>query len=68
MRADELNMSVNVSETYETSAEPDYTGDTEYGDPLVVLGTWCADCRRYWVHPDWRDRVGGCVDKYVGVI
>ncbi len=44
--ADELNVSVNVSVTSAGVAEPEYEGWTEYGDPLIKIGTVCPTCEQ----------------------
>jgi hypothetical protein len=41
--ADELNVSLNVSETVDIE-EVEYSGSTEYGDTSAGIGTWCPDC------------------------
>lgn len=57
LTADEVNMSANISETFEGTDGPDYTGDTEYGDPGVILGTWCHECQSYTFTADYVERV-----------
>lgn len=44
VRADEINVSVNVSETMD-SEELEYTGTTNYGDVGEGIGTMCHDCQ-----------------------
>ena len=41
--ADELNISVNLTDTTE-ELDFEYTGDTEYGDCSDRIGTYCHDC------------------------
>lgn len=50
--ADELNVSVNVSSTAEQD-DLEYLGDTDWGDPLVPVGTWCSECERRTLSPGW---------------
>jgi hypothetical protein len=60
--ADELNVSVNVSFTYEQE-ELEYTGETDYMDPLVKIGTWCSECERTTLLPDWQAAVIKSVEE-----
>lgn len=43
LRADELNVSLNVTQTIE-SEDTDYEGTTNYGDLSMGIGTTCPDC------------------------
>lgn len=54
--AEELNISVNYSET-EDSEEVEYTGTTEYGDPSPMIGTVCFDCGFTTYLPNWQETV-----------
>jgi hypothetical protein len=51
--ADELNVSVNVSET-ERSEEMEYVGSTEMGDTSNTVGTICPDCEMTVFVHDWK--------------
>ena len=55
--ADEINISVNVSETTPRLAEIEYTGDTEYGDCSDLIGTTCSDCNEITYLPYWESIV-----------
>jgi hypothetical protein len=59
-RAEELNVSVNVSETEEVE-EVEYTGSTEYGDPSEIIGTYCSQCGQSTFVAHWRQVVMDCV-------
>lgn len=60
-RANEINISVNVSET-EESLETEYTGTTEYGDCSKMIGTFCFDCETSTYVDGWTE----VVLSYVG--
>ena len=51
--ANEVNISINVSECVET-LETEYTGYTDYGDPSSMIGTICHECGCATLVSDWR--------------
>ncbi len=59
--ADELNVSVNLSFTFEV-ADVEYTGETDYMDPLVPIGTWCSDCQQRTLMSGWIDSIRALVE------
>lgn len=52
--AEELNVSINVSETA-AEAEKVYLGSTEYGDTLLALGTTCGECDTITYVHNWKE-------------
>lgn len=60
--ADEINISLNISETAE-SLETEYTGTTDYGDPSQIIGTYCEECGEATYVPNWRE----VVINFIGV-
>lgn len=54
--ADELNVSLNLSMTYEQEVT-EYTAETEYGDLGDQIGTWCSECQRRTYLPNWLEVV-----------
>ncbi len=56
LRANELNISLNLTET-EESEEVEYTGNTDYGDPSTTLGTSCMDCKQDVMLDGWEEKV-----------
>ena len=55
-RANEINISLNFSET-EESLETEYTGTTDYGDPSSMIGTFCYDCEEATYVDGWQETV-----------
>lgn len=60
-RANEINISMNVSET-EESLGTEYTGTTEYGDCSNMIGTFCFDCETSTYVDGWYGEVVRFVD------
>lgn len=60
LNADELNVTLNMSETDHGEEEPEYSGTTHYaiGSNIhLAVGTTCMDCDRSVFYDDWLDQV-----------
>jgi hypothetical protein len=57
LNADELNITLNVSDTAEGVAEPEYGGSTDYSNLHLAVGTTCQNCGKDVFYDDWTARV-----------
>lgn len=60
LAADEINISVNVSETAE-SEEVEYLGYTDHGDTSNMIGTVCRECDSSTYLDNWQ----GVVKEFI---
>ena len=61
LAANEINISLNITETAETE-EIEYTGTTDYGDPSDLIGTYCYECEEMTYVEGWHGTVLRFID------
>ena len=54
--ANEITISMNIHMT-EVADELEYTGDTDYGQVSLILGTICEECGVMTYYPNWEREV-----------